>query len=44
MHVRSRGLESLRLQQKSGRAGNAVPQGLKPNVFSSIHGPTKVVP
>jgi hypothetical protein len=32
------------LRKKSARAGQQIPQGLKPVVFSIVYGPTKVVP
>ena len=33
-----------RLRKNSGPEKKDVPQGLKPDIFSSIYGPTKVVP
>jgi hypothetical protein len=33
-----------RLRKKSPPDGEATPQGLKPDVFSIVYGPTKVVP
>jgi hypothetical protein len=32
------------LRKKSAFGRKAIPQGLKPNLFSIIYGPTKVVP
>jgi len=33
-----------RLREKSRSAKRDIPQGLKPDVFSIVYGPTKVVP
>jgi hypothetical protein len=40
--ARPQGLK--RLRKNSAPGGKATPQGLKPNIFSIIYGPTKVVP
>jgi hypothetical protein len=33
-----------RMRKKLGPGKKSVPQGLKPDVFSIVYGPTKVVP